>query len=98
MFRNGHIVVFNIGKNCSWDRSPNQRSTILYFSYLTVDQELSISEIGKRLTQAGRLKTRPLCVYGSQEIPEGVTPSTSVSSCVARAIFTLATRQETPHS
>ena len=59
-------------------------------------QELSVSEIGKRLTQAGRLKIRPLCVYGSQEIPEGVTPSTSVSSCVARAIFTLATRQKTP--
>ena len=59
-------------------------------------QELSVSEIGKRLTQAGRLKTRPLCFYGSQGIPEGVTPSTSVSSCVARAIFTLATRQKMP--
>jgi hypothetical protein len=59
-------------------------------------QGLSVSEIGNRLTQAGRLKTRPLCVYGSQEIPEGVAPSTSVSSCVARAIFTLATREKTP--
>jgi hypothetical protein len=59
-------------------------------------EELSLSEVGNRLTQAGRLKTRPLCVYGSQGIPGGVAPSTSVNSCVARAIFTLATHQETP--
>jgi hypothetical protein len=59
-------------------------------------QELSVSQVGNRLTQAGRLRIRPLCVYGSQRIPEGVAPSTSVSRCVARAIFTLATRQKTP--
>jgi hypothetical protein len=59
-------------------------------------QNLSVSEIGNRLTQAGRLKTRPLCVYGSGHVPKGAIPSTSVSSCVARAIFTLATREKTP--
>ena len=59
-------------------------------------QETSVSEIGNRLTQAGRLKTKPLCVYGSQEIPEGAVASTSVSSCVARAIFALATREKMP--
>jgi hypothetical protein len=57
---------------------------------------LSISEIGSKLTQAGRLKVRPLCVYGSEKIPEGVVPSTSVSSCIARAILTLAIREKTP--
>jgi hypothetical protein len=51
---------------------------------------LSVSEIGRRLAEAGRLRTRPLCVYGTPEIPEGVAPSTSVSTCVARAIVTVA--------
>jgi uncharacterized protein (DUF169 family) len=59
-------------------------------------QGLSISEIGSKLTQAGRLKIRPLCVYGSEKIPEGVVPSTSMSRCVARAILTLALRKKTP--
>jgi len=56
--------------------------------------ELSINEIGRKLTQAGRLKIRPLCIYGSERIPEGVVPSTSVSSCIARAILTLAFHEE----
>jgi len=57
---------------------------------------LSVSEIGNRLAQAGRLKIRPLCVYGAEEIPAGVVPSTSVSSCIARAIVTLAVHETTP--
>lgn len=57
---------------------------------------LSVSEIGNKLTQAGRLKIRPLCVYGSENIPEGVAPSTSVFSCIARAIFTLAVHEKMP--
>jgi hypothetical protein len=59
-------------------------------------QGLSISEVGSKLTQAGRLKIRPLCVYGSEKIPEGVVPSTSISRCIARAILTLALREKTP--
>ena len=31
---------------------------------------LNILELGKKLTEAGRLKLRPLCVYGTDEIPE----------------------------
>lgn len=58
--------------------------------------ELSISEIGERLSRAGHLKIRPLCVYGSQSLPDSVVPSTSISSCVARVIFELARRQNTP--
>lgn len=58
--------------------------------------ELSVSEIGRRLTRAGRLKVRPLCVYGSDKIPERVVPSTSIASCVAKAILTVALREKTP--
>jgi hypothetical protein len=57
---------------------------------------LSVSDIGNKLAQAGRLKIRPLCVYGSEEIPAGVHPSASVSSCIARAILTLAVHEKTP--
>lgn len=62
----------------------------------TLMPSFSISEIGSKLAQAGRLKTKPLCVYGSEKIPKGVVASASVSSCVARAIFTLAFREKTP--
>jgi hypothetical protein len=55
-----------------------------------------VSEIGNKLAQAGRLKIRPLCVYGADEIPAGVVPSASVSSCIARAILTLAVHEKTP--
>jgi hypothetical protein len=57
---------------------------------------LSISKIGSRLRQAGRLHTKPLCVYGSESIPKGVIPSTRISVCVARAIATLAFLEPTP--
>jgi hypothetical protein len=56
----------------------------------------SVSEIGNKLVQAGRLKIRPLCVYGAEEIPAGAVPSTSASSCIARAILTLAVNEKTP--
>ena len=57
---------------------------------------LLISEVGTKLRLAGRLKSRPLCVYGSKIIPEGIVPSTSISSCVAKAIMTVAFRDKTP--
>ena len=57
---------------------------------------LSISEIGKTLAQAGKLRTRPLCVYGSPKVPEGVAASTSISTCVARAILTVALHEKEP--
>jgi hypothetical protein len=52
--------------------------------------------MGKKLVVAGRLKTRPVCVYGSNEVPANTRPSTYIDSCVARAILTLATRPRTP--
>jgi hypothetical protein len=58
--------------------------------------KLSISQICRKLTQAGRLETRPLCVYGSMKIPEGTVPSTSAGPCIAKAIVTMAFHEKTP--
>lgn len=57
---------------------------------------LSVEELGKKLTEAGRLKLRPLCVYGTDEIPKGAVPSYAVDRCVAKAIYTSALFEETP--
>lgn len=57
---------------------------------------LSINEIGAKLRGAGRLRTRPLCVYGSKTIPDETKSSTSISRCVAQAIATVAFRDNTP--
>ena len=56
----------------------------------------SISEIGRKLSQAGKLETSPLCVYGSSTIPNGSVPSTSISPCIAKAIATQAFQKGTP--
>jgi hypothetical protein len=55
----------------------------------------SISEIGAKLVQAGRLQVKPLCAYGLTEIPDGAVPSTSISPCVAKAIVTQAFQEHT---
>ncbi|HMK47042.1 MAG TPA: DUF169 domain-containing protein [Methanocella sp.] len=47
---------------------------------------VSVKEIGEKLSLAGRLKSRPLCVYGSETVPEGGKPITSVDRCLARAV------------
>jgi len=57
--------------------------------------ERSISEIGRVLALACRLTAKPLCVYGSSKIPDGVAPSTSISSCIARSIVTVAFHADT---
>jgi len=57
---------------------------------------LSLEELGKKLTEAGRLKLRPLCVYGTDEIPEGAVPSYMVDRCIAKATYISAFFEETP--
>lgn len=57
---------------------------------------LSLEELGKKLIEAGRLKLRPLCVYGIDEIPEGAVPSHTVDRCVAKATYTSALFEEIP--
>ena len=59
-------------------------------------ERLSMGDIGRRLTKAGRLTLRPLCVYGSEEPPSRGIPSTEISSCIAKAIFTSALFSGTP--
>jgi hypothetical protein len=57
---------------------------------------LTIREIGARLSQAGKLESRPLCVYGTDTLPKGAIPMTELNRCAARAIFTLSTRKGAP--
>ncbi len=57
---------------------------------------LSLEELGRKLTEAGRLKLRPLCVYGTDEIPEGAVPSYTIDRCIAKAVYTSALFEETP--
>jgi len=58
--------------------------------------ELSISEIGEKLSVAGRLNYRPLCVYGAGEAPEGAVKSSTVDRCIARAMFMMASTGGVP--
>ncbi|KKN26228.1 hypothetical protein LCGC14_0876730 [marine sediment metagenome] len=55
--------------------------------------DLTIKEIGIKLTQAGMLKTSVLCVYGSDTIPVNATPMRKINRCLANVIFTLSTQK-----
>lgn len=57
---------------------------------------LSIKKIGENISIAGRLKTTPLCVYGSECAPEGAKQITSVDGCLAKAIFKASLSDTTP--
>jgi hypothetical protein len=57
---------------------------------------LSIQELGKELIKAGRLKLRPLCVFGTDEIPRGAIPSHDLDRCIAKAVYTAALFEDTP--
>lgn len=52
---------------------------------------LTIKEIGIKLTQAGKLKLSPLCVYGSETVPENSIPIKNINRCIANAIFSIST-------
>ena len=51
-------------------------------------------EIGARLKTAFRLTTRPLAVYGSEVLPEGIPPMTGVNRCFAVSLYRMATGNE----
>lgn len=57
---------------------------------------LSVQELGEKLVQAGRLKLRPLCVYGTDELPINAVPSYKVDRCIAKAVYKSALFEETP--
>ncbi|HWR25145.1 MAG TPA: DUF169 domain-containing protein [Methanosarcina sp.] len=58
--------------------------------------KLSVQELGKKLAEAGRLKLRPLCVYGADELPKNAVPSHTIDRCIAKAVYTSALFGETP--
>ena len=53
--------------------------------------EPDFREIGARLAAAFRLKTRPLAVYGSDVLPEGIPPMAGVNRCFAVTLYRMAT-------
>ena len=55
-----------------------------------------VPELGKKLAEAGRLKLRPLCVYGTDVVPPGAVPSHTVDRCIAKAIYASALHDQTP--
>jgi hypothetical protein len=57
---------------------------------------LSIKEIGERLVQAGKLETRPLCVYGADTVPLDGIPISELDRCAARAIFAISNIKDSP--
>ena len=57
---------------------------------------LSIQELGMKFVKAGRLKLRPLCVYDTEDIPQGAMPSYTIDRCIAKAVYTAALFEETP--
>jgi hypothetical protein len=56
----------------------------------------SVQELGKKLVVAGRLKIHPLCVYGTDEIPQGAIPSYAIDRCIAKAVYAIALYEKTP--
>ena len=57
---------------------------------------LSVQELGKKLVEAGRLKLRPLCVYGTDEIPQGAMALYAIDRCIAKAVYSAALFEDTP--
>ncbi|HEY3273162.1 MAG TPA: DUF169 domain-containing protein [Methanocella sp.] len=55
-----------------------------------------IPELGKKLAVAGRLKLRPLCVYGTDVVPSGAVTSHLVDRCMAKAVYASALYEQTP--
>lgn len=57
---------------------------------------VTIKEIGESLKRAGMLETIPLCVYGSDSIPEDAVSMVTIDTCAAKAILTAAAVKNTP--
>lgn len=63
---------------------------------MSVISEISIKKIGEKIDAAGRLKAKPLCVYGSESIPDGAVRTTSIDRCLAKAIFAASVSENSP--
>jgi hypothetical protein len=64
---------------------------ILWWPYMS-----NIQELRDNLIIAGRLKLRPLCVYGADEIPQGAISLPTIDRCIAKAVYTSALLERTP--
>jgi hypothetical protein len=73
-----------------------KRNHLQKLSYYEGHDMSGIDELGKKIVMAGKLKLRPLCVYGTDEIPQGAMPSYAIDRCMAKAVFTAALYAETP--
>ena len=51
-------------------------------------------DIGMRLANAFRLTTRPLAIYGSETLPDGIRHLPEVNLCFAVSLYLLATEKE----
>jgi len=56
--------------------------------------EENFKEIGERLATAFRLATRPLAVYGSETLPDGIAHLPKVNRCFAVSLYRMATDKE----
>ncbi|MFC1535183.1 DUF169 domain-containing protein [Thermodesulfobacteriota bacterium] len=56
--------------------------------------DLNGRQIAKKLAQAGRLKAIPLCIYGSEVLPNNAISSKEINRCIAHSIFSLTTDKE----
>lgn len=57
---------------------------------------LSVAEVGRRLVRAGRMSTKPLCVYGADEVEAGWVPIGEIDFCLAKAIYRLCREDRPP--
>ena len=57
---------------------------------------MNAKAIGEKLTQVARLPGRTVCVFGTEDLPNGSTPIAKVDQCMARAIYKIAMEKHTP--
>lgn len=50
---------------------------------------MTVAEIGKRLESAGRLRCKPICVSGAEEVPQGAEIMGKIDRCIPRAIMAI---------
>ena len=56
---------------------------------------MDLTEIGSRLMSAGRLERQPLCVYSTDQVPQGAIHISKVDRCVSHAMLVIA-REDGP--
>ena len=52
--------------------------------------EMSVAEVGRRLVRAGRLDSKPLCVYGTEVVESEWIPTGKIDFCLVKVFLKLA--------